>query len=924
MSSKQIKLTNDIRKTKAEMDKLEKSMDQMKNAKVPTQEYAEYQKAVAQTEKQLNSLLKQEQMIKDTGGKQSGTNWDKLQYKIQDARNTLIAFKADMDAMESDGTAFTIGGDTSKLDTMQTKYSSLQGKLSEYQAKLREVQSTEAKHGTSAGRVSQALNNISSSCAKAWHGLNKLLSTMNKSNKSFDKGSSSARKYGLSIGQVVKSIILYQGISKILQGLTTNLWAMLKTNSQFSASIAQIKGNLLTAFQPIYSACLPAINALASALSKITGLIAQFTSYLFGSTVKSTQAAANAQYDQAQALKDTSKAAKDAKKQLSDIDELHNVSSSSDTGSSDSSATSIAPVFDVDESEKVLKLTEKIKDALQPTIEALTRLKTALQPFKEFAFQALKDFYTDFLSPVGSFVLSGDGLPRIIELLTRFFSNVDWPNMNASLKELYGNLSNMVIFNFQGLIDFFDYFLEPLAEWTFGEALPKLLDTLNRFMSEINYEVLRSSFINLWNALEPFAENIGQGLLWLLDNVLSPLALWAVNTLAPAVINALADAIEYVNDTVDGNTALSDFFNTSTNAIANFSATVGDTLITILTELSWIIETLWYDVAKPVIEFLGNAWSDLMDLISEFWTEYGKPIFENFNTMVKKMGSTLQNAWKTAIKPVWDTFMSTVDEVWTNHLKPFLSKFLSLVGKIVNGALRIYNEAIDPIVNWLIEILSPAFTKMYKSLIKTLGNLLGGIIDIVSDVIDTLGGIVDFITGVLTGDWKLAWQGIQDIFKGMWNGMIDIVRTPVNAIIDIVNGMISGIVEGINTVIRAVNSISFDLPEIMGGAHIGFNLKTMSAPTIKRIPAYANGTVVPANYGNFLSILGDNKREPEVVSPVSKIEEAVENVLSRRGNSSDGTPVQVIVQVGRKTIIDETMLANKENQNAGRLHFVTA
>lgn len=48
------------------------------------------------------------------------------------------------------------------------------------------------------------------------------------------------------------------------------------------------------------------------------------------------------------------------------------------------------------------------------------------------------------------------------------------------------------------------------------------------------------------------------------------------------------------------------------------------------------------------------------------------------------------------------------------------------------------------------------------------------------------------------------------------------------------------------------------------------------------LPKLAKGTVIPANYGNFAAILGDNKREPEVVSPVSTIEAAVRKVLGEQ------------------------------------------
>ena len=79
---------------------------------------------------------------------------------------------------------------------------------------------------------------------------------------------------------------------------------LLKSNSQFSNSLNQIKANLMTAFVPIYNAILPAINALMSALATVTGTIATFVAGLFGKTDNQAKNNAAALQSQAQAYGD--------------------------------------------------------------------------------------------------------------------------------------------------------------------------------------------------------------------------------------------------------------------------------------------------------------------------------------------------------------------------------------------------------------------------------------------------------------------------------------------------------------------------------------------------------------------------------------------------------------------------------------------
>ena len=170
------------------------------------------------------------------------------------------------------------------------------------------------------------------------------------------------------------------------------------------------------------------------------------------------------------------------------------------------------------------------------------------------------------------------------------------------------------------------------------------------------------------------------------------------------------------------------------------------------------------------------------------------------------------------------------------------------------------------------------------------------------------------MTGVFTGNWKKAWEGIKKIFKGVWNALVGIVKTPVNLIIDIINGLIKGITTGINTVIKGINSIRFSIPGWVpgiGGKSVGFNLKQISAP---KIPRLATGTVVPANYGEFLAILGDNKREAEVVSPISAMKQAFKEAMTEMGGAGTGT-INLNVYLEGRQIHSEVVRQDKQYRN---------
>ena len=89
-----------------------------------------------------------------------------------------------------------------------------------------------------------------------------------------------------------------------------------------------------------------------------------------------------------------------------------------------------------------------------------------------------------------------------------------------------------------------------------------------------------------------------------------------------------------------------------------------------------------------------------------------------------------------------------------------------------------------------------------------------------------IGGLINFITGVFTGNWAQAWEGVKNIFKGIFDTLAGIVKAPINAIIGIINGAISGI-----------NKVGFDIPDwvpFVGGKQFRIN--------IPQIPMLAKGS----------------------------------------------------------------------------------
>ena len=85
-----------------------------------------------------------------------------------------------------------------------------------------------------------------------------------------------------------------------------------------------------------------------------------------------------------------------------------------------------------------------------------------------------------------------------------------------------------------------------------------------------------------------------------------------------------------------------------------------------------------------------------------------------------------------------------------------------------------------------------------------------------------------------------------------------------------------------------------------------------------KIPRLATGTVVPANYGEFTAVLGDNKRDPEIVSPIPAMKQAFLEALAESGITGGRTDSgDIIVQIDGREVF---RAVKRENDAQKRRH----
>lgn len=287
----------------------------------------------------------------ENNAKKAANNVDKAAQKVATLRQQLEELQAVAEnekKTRSTGTVSQETGDAIQKTTQQMKDAQLQ---------LQGLQADQAKANDAIGAYMQKQQSAAASTSKV---------------------SEQMGKFAKRIATIAKKVFIFTLIAKALRAMRSVLLNTINADKQMSASLAQIRGNLLTAFAPIYSFVLPAIRTLLSWLAKLTAVISSVFGAIFGQTASQAQANAKALYQQASATSAAGDAAEKAKRQLSGLDEMNrwesNDSSGGGSGGGGSAAPDFSGVSQVKLPDNVQAGLTKIGEALRSIIESLKRI----------------------------------------------------------------------------------------------------------------------------------------------------------------------------------------------------------------------------------------------------------------------------------------------------------------------------------------------------------------------------------------------------------------------------------------------------------------------------------------------------------------------------------------------------------------------
>lgn len=489
--------------------------------------------------------------------------------------------------------------------------------------------------------------------------------------------------------RIAKQVLIFSVIYRAIRGLQSYISSSLRTNQEYAKSFAQLQMNMKAAFNPIFQAALPAINALIKAMVTATTYVAAFTSALFGKTYKQSLQAAIG-LDKTRAAMD--KTAKSANK-LAGFDELNLLDTSE--GGDDGGFMADLQAFEMPELDV---------DRIQTEMDALAlSIRTAF----ERTFRAIQTGWDWTVSTFGPGIQKAWGIIQ--------------PEL-ARWKEFFGVA-------FQDILSLG----EPLKNWWAFSVLPLWNQSVSGVATIFAglSESVRNVFTSIWDAAFPIIEKfVSDGLPRITEFVSSVQSIFLdmfdiVKQIFDDIWQDAVDPVlqlisQIIRDTLD---IIFEWWDT-------WGKEIIDNIRESLSRIKELWDNLWEKMLKPIV-------TRMLEMLTELWNNHLKDLIKEIGNFVGKLVTAAQDIFNKFIMPI---------------VKWLVDKLGPVVAEVFNGVITVVGTALGAIVDvakgiikalgGIIDFIAGVFTGDWKRAWEGIKTFFGGIWDA---IVSLLKGAINII-----------------------------------------------------------------------------------------------------------------------------------------------------------------------------------
>lgn len=366
--------------------------------------------------------------------------------------------------------------------------------------------------------------------------------------------------------------------------------------------------------------------------------------------------------------------------------------------------------------------------------------EVALKPLAATLFNSLND-----LMPIVADIMQ-DLIPIIEEMTTQIQPIIEQliPAVLPLLQELVpvvleiaGALLNELL---PAVVDIISSIIPVLIE-----LLQLIAPILSEFISAILPVI-----VSLIQKLLPIVLKIVQAVLPVLQKLL--------NTILPLLTDMIEQILPVVLDLID--------------SLLPLVSAIIDSVLPVIIELLNILLPILTDLLSAILPVIIELINSLLPVVTQIIDAVLPILIEVLNILTPILDLIIQ-----LLGPILELFMML--------LQPILDLIIMAIGPLI--------EIFGSLITGILEPIQPILTFLASLFSEVLGGAIQSIQPIIDALMQVFGGLIDFISGVFSGNWEQAWNGIVNMFKGIFNLIPSFVESVINGAIDLINGILKGI-----------------------------------------------------------------------------------------------------------------------------------
>lgn len=485
----------------------------------------------------------------------------------------------------------------------------------------------------------------------------------------------------------------------------------------------------------------------------------------------------------------------------------------------------------------------------------------------EFA-SSVSELVTGLLDFLISFIKGVDWISlgeQIFDGIAGMIKNIDWNGLIERVAELLGGVVGGASALIGGILlkawdalkqawdsvkDYFNKKIEECGENIFAGVLSGITDAvvgIGTWIKEHIFKPFINGFKKAFGIHSPSKEMVGMG-----------------GYIIDGLFNGISDSIEKIREIAEK----------VLDAIKDVFHNVGEWFSDKFRQAWDGVKSVWNGVRG----FFSDIWNGIKNIFTSM-PEWFSSHFESANDSICNIfggiGDWFSERWNditSALSEVADWFGNKFRQAWDNIIRIFEG-----IGGWFSDRWNDITNIFSAVGTWFGE----RFTNAWDGIKNAFNDVRNFFNDKWSDIKSVFSGISEWFGEKFSS----AFDSIKNAFSGIGNFFYDIWEDVSGKAKDGMNWLLGRIEDGINTLVDGLNWFGFDLPDVMGGGHVGFDLNYVSLPRL------ANGGLATAP---TLAMVGDNKNartDPEVIAPLSKLEGMI------GGNSEILELLKIIVEL---------------------------